>query len=143
MIIKMGCKSRMNRAKSNTTKVTVKETKEDTKKVISSKSTKNDDEPSRARNAYNFFTIDVSKELSGEKFERGGLLKEVASRWKKLTPKEKEKYDDMAEEDKKKFGNGKLSKAKGSKRAVSKHDTKKGKRIIDDEEEEEIKEDKK
>ena len=116
--------------------------KEEPKKVVSSKkSSKNNDDPIRARSAYNLFTIDVSKELAGQKFERGGLLKEVANRWKKITEKEKEKYEEMAAEEKKKLGLN-PSKSKGSKRSVSIRDTKKGKRIIDDDEEETHTEDK-
>jgi hypothetical protein len=126
-------RSRMNKVKSESTKEKVNQIKEEPKKVISpKKSTKNNDDPIRARSAYNFFTIDVSKELAGQKFERGGLLKEVANKWKKMTDEEKEKYEEMAAEEKKKLGLN-PNKSKGSKRSVSKRDTKKGKRIIDDE----------
>ena len=91
-------KSYVSRSKS------VTKVKNDIKKpIVSSKRSKNDDDLTRARTAYNFFTIEVAKELEGQKFERGGLLKEVANRWKKITEKEKEKYEEMAAEEKKKL----------------------------------------
>ena len=108
--------------------------KSNTKTVVMSKPKKDEDELTRPRSGYNFFTIEVAEELAGQKMERGGLLREVGKRWQKMKPKDKAKYEEMADEERKRF-EGKMSKDKGSKRAQSTKNTKRGRVIIDEEDE--------
>jgi hypothetical protein len=113
----------------------VTKVKKDIKESIVNQSKKKGDEPTRARTSYNFFTIEVAKELEGKELGQGGLLKEVGKRWKKLKDSEKVPYEEMAEQEKKKFEKmGKGTKSKG-KRSVSKPNTKKHKYVIDSDEE--------
>lgn len=70
-----------------------------------SKKNKDPDAPKRARGSYVFFTLDerpkVIKENPDIKFTEVGHV--MGERWRALTPEEKKKYEDLANNDKKRF----------------------------------------
>jgi hypothetical protein len=141
-IIKMHSRSKSNASRSKA----ITKMKNDTKKVVVNKSIskKKGDEPTTARSAYNFFTIHVAKEMEGHKWDiRGGLMKEVAERWKKMSERAKREFEAMADEDKKNFENNGKANTKVKARSVSKRDTKKTKYVNDTDEEEETNKNKK
>lgn len=69
------------------------------------KKNKDPDAPKRARGSFVYFTFEcrpqIMKEQPGIKFTELGTA--MGERWRALTPDEKKKYEDLAEEDKKRF----------------------------------------
>mmetsp|Transcript_7849 Transcript_7849/g.14479 ORF Transcript_7849/g.14479 Transcript_7849/m.14479 type:complete len:386 (+) Transcript_7849:586-1743(+) len=70
-----------------------------------SKKHKDPNAPKRARGSYVFFTLDarpkIVKETPEMKFTEMGHV--MGERWRALTPEEKKKYEDLANNDKKRF----------------------------------------
>lgn len=70
-----------------------------------SKKHKDPNAPKRARGSYVFFTLDerpkIVKETPDMKFTEMGHV--MGERWRALTPEEKKKYEDLANDDKKRF----------------------------------------
>ena len=69
------------------------------------KKQKDPDQPKRARGSFVFFTFDyrprVMAENPGIKFVEMGTL--LGEKWRSLSPEEKQRYEDMAQEDKQRF----------------------------------------
>jgi hypothetical protein len=80
--------------------------------------------------AYNYFTIDLSKEIKDDKFEKGDRMRYIGKKWKELSEADKKKYDDLAIQDKHRYEQelkGTSENKKVEKKEVVKEDTKKGK----------------
>jgi len=61
--------------------------------------------PKNGRSAYVFYTIDARPSVQNDNpdLDFGEITKRVAASWKKLSPKQKRKYDDMATKDKARY----------------------------------------
>jgi hypothetical protein len=74
-------------------------------KAVKRKSRKDKNAPKGARNAYIFFGLDVRKRRQGRYPEKDAkeITKMIGEEWRGLTPNKKKKYEDQAEEDRKRW----------------------------------------
>jgi hypothetical protein len=125
-------KNKRNSGASKST-VKVKENRTRTSLLVMStikKKKKIDNDIKKPLSAYNYFTIDVHKEIKEKKLEVEDRMKYIGKKWKELTEEDKKKYDEMAKLDKNRYENeikGENNRSETKKKEVAKEDTKKGK----------------